>query len=171
MHVPDQQSPAQVCTYQTSSLQHKCAGYSRRQPATMQSSKPDRRRSGIEAKEDEEEEGSRSPASPHSTHSRPRKSSEHNGTRKHAAYMYYIASRCLVAAKRSRQSAQRHYTTSAHSEHRFPAPSSRKDVVNQCLQFGISGQLYRCGVDGCLRSSRPLLRDVAGHQHLQTELG
>ena len=23
-----------------------------------------------------------------------------------------------------------------HSEHRFPTPSSRKDVVNQCLEFG-----------------------------------
>ena len=24
-----------------------------------------------------------------------------------------------------------------HSEHRFPAPSPRKDVVNQCLEFGL----------------------------------
>ena len=30
-----------------------------------------------------------------------------------------------------------------HSEHRFPAPSP-KDVVNQCLEFGLGLGTYRC---------------------------
>ena len=34
---------------------------------------------------------------------------------------------------------------SAHSEHRFPAPSSkgRKDVVNQCLEFASTSSVVR----------------------------
>ena len=32
---------------------------------------------------------------------------------------------------------------STHSEHRFPAPSSRKDVVNQCREFGACNFLWR----------------------------
>ena len=38
-----------------------------------------------------------------------------------------------------------HTRADTHSEHRFPAPSSkgRKDVVNQCLEFG-ADTAFKC---------------------------
>ena len=149
MHVPDQLSPAQVCTYQTSSLQHKCArtrpavsstsvhatADANLQPCSQANRTDEEAEKKQKKKRKKKKEAEVRPAHTVHTAALVKAQSEHNGTRKHAAYVYYIANRCLVAAKRSRQSAQRHYTTSisAHSEHRFLAPSSRKDVVNQCL--------------------------------------
>ena len=112
MHLPDQQSLAQLCTYQTSSLKHKCA---RTRPAAAstrvhatgdadlqpysQASRTDEEAEKKQKKKKKKKEAEVRPAHTLHTAALVKAQPEHNGTRKHAAYMYYIASRRLVAAK------------------------------------------------------------------------